>query len=65
MATEPQYRIFYRHDDCPVQPGVEWEDTWSCACNDDCPACGREIEPVDWEQIGEVDDLPQVTHVSL
>jgi len=22
-----------------------WEDTWSCGCNDECPLCGREIEP--------------------
>jgi hypothetical protein len=35
----------YRHQDCPVKPGIEWSDQWSCACNDKCPACNREIEP--------------------
>jgi hypothetical protein len=35
----------YRHEDCEVQPGVEWEDQHSCMCNDRCPACGKEIEP--------------------
>jgi hypothetical protein len=38
--TEPvRFRNFYRH--C----GELWEDTWSCACNDECPVCGKEIEP--------------------
>lgn len=36
---------YYRHADCKVQPGVEWQDTWDCACNDRCPACDAEIEP--------------------
>lgn len=50
-SVEPLFHIFYCHEDCPVQPGVAWEGEWSCACNDDCPACGREIEPVSWEQL--------------
>ena len=25
--------------------GETWTDQWSCQCNDECPACGREIEP--------------------
>lgn len=28
---------------CPC--GNEWTMTWSCACNDRCDDCGREIEP--------------------
>lgn len=40
-----QYLNHYCHDDCPVEPGVEWTDQWSCMCNDRCPACNREIEP--------------------
>ena len=28
---------------CPC--GNEWTMTWSCACNDKCGECGREIEP--------------------
>jgi hypothetical protein len=46
------YRIKYRHDDCEVQPGIEWDDIWDCACNGQCPACGmKDIEPVDWDEI--------------
>jgi hypothetical protein len=37
----------YCHEDCGVQPDVEWTSTWSCACNDRCPACNKEIEPHD------------------
>lgn len=29
--------------------GVEWQDEWSCACNDKCPACNKEIEPYESE----------------
>jgi len=25
--------------------GKEWEDVWSCMCNDRCPRCNTEIEP--------------------
>jgi hypothetical protein len=32
---------YYR---CPVD-NTHWADSWSCACNDKCPTCGREIEP--------------------
>lgn len=46
------YKIKYRHDDCKVKPGVEWEDVWDCAVNGECPACGTDdIEPVDWDII--------------
>jgi DNA-directed RNA polymerase subunit RPC12/RpoP len=31
----------YRCDDC----GTEWQDQWSCACDDRCPECDAEIEP--------------------
>lgn len=23
----------------------EWQDKWSCMCNDRCPVCNHEIEP--------------------
>ncbi len=39
----PIFRMTYRH--C----GVEWSDTWTCACNDECPVCGKEIEPYEVE----------------
>jgi hypothetical protein len=41
---------YYRHDDCRII----WTDEWSCACNDDCPKCGAEVEPYDWEDISVV-----------
>lgn len=41
----------FRHENCPVQPGIEWDDTWSCACNDHCPACDAEIEPYEFEEV--------------
>ena len=44
------YTSFYRCDDCDV----EWDSEWSCACNDECPECGAEIEPYDYE----TDDIP-------
>lgn len=25
--------------------GVQWDDQWSCQCNDECPVCYGEIEP--------------------
>jgi hypothetical protein len=41
----------YCHDDCPVEPGIEWDDEWDCMCNDRCPACNAEIEPYESEDI--------------
>lgn len=38
----------YHCDDC----GEEWEDQWSCACNDECPTCGHEIEPHESQELG-------------
>jgi hypothetical protein len=32
---------YYR---CPFD-NAHWADSWSCACDDKCPNCGREIEP--------------------
>jgi hypothetical protein len=25
---------------------IGWEDTWCCACDDDCPECGTPISPI-------------------
>lgn len=42
----PLFTNHYRHDDCPVKPGVRWTDEWDCMCNDACPECGtKDIEP--------------------
>lgn len=46
--------INYRHTNCPVAPGIEWQDAWSCACNGECPACGtKDIEPYDYNETEE------------
>ena len=38
-------RHFVNHYRCP-RCGEEWQDEWSCACNDECPGCGlKDIEP--------------------
>lgn len=41
-----RFRNFYR---CPC--GEEWQDEWSSACDDRCPACDSEIEPHKSEDI--------------
>ena len=43
---ETRFHNFYR-----CECGKEWEGYWSCACNDECPACGiHEIEPYKYEE---------------
>lgn len=29
-----------------VECDISWEDEWSCMCNDHCPKCDAEIEPI-------------------
>ena len=43
---EKRFHMFYR---CP-NDGEEWEDYWSCACDDRCPKCNAEIEPYKYEE---------------
>lgn len=38
---------YYECNDC----NQSWEDTHSCACNDKCPSCNKEIEPFTSEYI--------------
>lgn len=26
-----------------------WFDTYECACDSECPVCGKDIEPLGWE----------------
>lgn len=40
----------YRH--C----GQSWRDEWSCACNDRCPVCNKEIEPAESETIRSLEE---------
>lgn len=45
-AEQVEEVLYINQYECP-QCGYEWEDTWSCACDDDCPKCGaRHISPV-------------------
>lgn len=44
------FLIHYCHDDCPVTPGITWDDQWLAACDSPCPACGRDIEALGWEE---------------
>ena len=51
MDEEPEenkdrFHNFYRCSEC----GEEWEDYWSCACDDRCPKCNTEIEPYKYEE---------------
>lgn len=42
-----EYMNYYRCPDCKV----EWDDVWTCTCNDKCPECNKEIEPIKSEEI--------------
>ncbi|WP_114390816.1 hypothetical protein [Notoacmeibacter marinus] len=38
----------YRCDEC----GAEWEDEWSCCCDDECPECqAGDWQPYDSENL--------------
>ena len=44
-AAPTRLALFYEH--C----GVTCEDVWDCACNDRCPVCNQEIEPLSWSDL--------------
>lgn len=46
------------HADTPHAgaPPDEWEDEWSCMCNDRCPTCNVEVEPYESEELGDEQD---------
>lgn len=45
------YRNYYECDRC----GCEWQDEWSCMCDDDCSECGaRHMSPHDADDLTEV-----------
>jgi predicted nucleic acid-binding Zn-ribbon protein len=45
------YRNHYHCGDC----GTDWQDEWSCCCDDECPECGsRHWSPVESEDLTEV-----------
>lgn len=39
----------YHCDDC----GVSWSDEWSCACDDECPECGKAYTPEESEELSD------------
>jgi hypothetical protein len=41
--VESFYRNYYRCDN--GHKIVEWDDEWSCQCDDECPQCGIAISP--------------------
>ena len=49
------YRNHYHCGDC----GTDWDDEWSCCCDDECPNCGSS----DWSP-AKSDDLTEVIEAS-
>lgn len=43
-----KYRMTY---ECAKCDGMRWTMDWSCTCNDRCPICNTETEPLDYEDI--------------
>lgn len=41
---------FINHYTC-ADCGEEWQDQWSCGCDDDCPACGTTMTPHTSEEV--------------
>jgi hypothetical protein len=42
LTDEPiKYINYYRCPDC----NIEWQDEWSCACDDECPVCAISYSP--------------------
>lgn len=42
-AFEEDKAWFENHYRCDC--GQEWDDQWSCTCDDDCPSCGATCSP--------------------
>jgi len=41
--------------------GQEWDANWSCQCNDRCPACNKEVEPSQSEEVFDLQRSRKVT----
>lgn len=52
MSDLEGFSSFTNHYRCP-HDGTTWQDVWSCACNDKCPTCNKEIEPFESEDSAE------------
>lgn len=45
---------YLNHYECE-RCGRDWQDEWSCMCEDDCPHCGaRHMSPVDSSDLSEI-----------
>lgn len=49
--TEMRFTNHYRCDN--GHNIVEWDDVWSCKCDDECPECGISISPYASDDIKE------------
>lgn len=47
LGIETTYVNYYSCDMC----GIDWESTWSCGVDDECPGCGRDFSPYDSVEI--------------
>lgn len=70
-AGEPCPQVFFTaplpvisHYLCP-ECGTDWADTWECACNSQCPACGvKDVEPLpDRQEI--IERIPEDRDMTL
>jgi len=46
MEEEKKYLNYYK-----CECGEEWEDEWSCTCDDRCPKCNSPMSPYKSEDI--------------
>lgn len=52
FGIERVYHNHYRCEEC----AAEWDSDWSCACDDECAGCGRDMSPYAYEVEGEEED---------
>lgn len=41
------YLNYYHCNEC----NVDWEDEWSCMCDDECPSFGSDVSPHDADEL--------------
>lgn len=47
---EPEPKLWFRKEhECSC--GCQWTDEWDCLCDDECPNCGADVSPSDWEEV--------------
>lgn len=44
------FNVHYHCSDCDVS----WQSEWSCACDDECPKCGHDIEAESYDDISTI-----------